>query len=383
MLFPGKVGLSMKRLAAALLALTLMFLPCGARADGAFEVSARAACLIEAESGRVLFAQNAETRYPMASTTKVMTCLLALELGDPDAMVTASENASGVSGTSIYLSVGETLTLRNMLYGLMLRSGNDAAVAIAEHIGGSISEFAELMNARAVELGADAVFSNPHGLPAENHEASAHAMTLIAREAMEIPLFREIVSTQRATIPWVGNDYSRVLTNKNKLLTTYEGATGIKTGFTKAAGRCLVFSAERDGMELIGCVLNCPDWFGEAARMLDYGFERYQRVTVLRAGDETVRVPISGARQSELMLVAAGDVTFPLASDEHYSLDYETRPAEAPVKKGDALGQAVLRIDGDEVCRVALTAAEDVPEWGLLPSLRRIWSQWSSQWMPQ
>ena len=148
-----------------------------------------------------------------------------------------------------------------MLYGLMLRSGNDAAVAIAEHVAGSVESFAEMMNERAEELGADAHFVNPHGLPAEGHAASALGMAKIMRHAMTIPEFRTITATQRKIIPWVGNEYSRVLENKNRLLSTYEGANGGKTGYTNAAGRCLVFSAERDGLSLIGVVLNCPTWF--------------------------------------------------------------------------------------------------------------------------
>ena len=374
-----KGGRRWKRIFSALLALCLLAPVCAhadGPEDGAFDVAARAACLIEAGSGRVLFAKDAETRYPMASTTKVMTCLLALEAGDPEDVVTVGANASGVEGTSIYLAEGEQLSLRDLLYGLMLRSGNDAAVAIAEHISGSVSEFAGRMNARAAELGADAVFVNPHGLPADGHAASAHAMTIIAREAMRLPLFRQIVSTRRATIPWVGNDYARVLNNKNRLLESYPGATGIKTGFTKAAGRCLVFSAKRDGMELIGCVLNCPDWFGEAERMLDYGFEHYRNVTLLRAGEEATRVSLSGARQNRMTLVASEDLVVPLAEGEHYALNYETQPARAPVREGDVLGRAVVTIGGEAVAFVPLAAADDAPEWGLWSSLRRLWSRW-------
>ena len=239
------------------------------------DISARAAILIDAASGRVLYAQNADTRYPMASTTKIMTALLALENSAPDEIVTASERAAGTGGTSIYLSAGETLSMEEMLKGLMLRSGNDAAVAIAEHIGGSVENFAAMMNARAEELGADARFVTPNGLDAERHGASARAMALIAREALRRDDFRALVGTQRAVIPWRDNQYNRVLTNKNRLLRDYEGATGVKTGFTKKAGRCLVFSAERDGMELIGVVLGCGAWFDEAERLLDWGFENF------------------------------------------------------------------------------------------------------------
>lgn len=369
----------MKRRIALLLCL-LLLLPVPARADGGFSLSAKAACLIDAATGRVLYAQNADARLPMASTTKIMTALLALENCALDENVTAGENAYGVEGTSIYLSLGETLSMQNMLYGLMLRSGNDAAVAIAEHIAGSAQNFAQMMTARASELGADAIFANPHGLPAEGHEASAHAMTLIARQAMRNETFRQIVSTQKATIPWVGNEYSRVLSNKNKLLATYPGATGIKTGYTKAAGRCLVFSAMQNGMELIGCVLNCPDWFGEAARLLDYGFEQYTLVTLLHAGDTVAYANITAARDPRLALTVADDLVLPLAEGEHYILEYDVQNAAAPIAAGQTLGQVAVIIDGLEMTSVPLIASAAVPEWGLLPALRKIWQNWTASW---
>lgn len=370
----------MKRCFALLLCLLLLVTPVHACADGGFIVDARAACLIDANTGRILYAQNADERYPMASTTKVMTALLALENASLEEPVKASENASGVEGTSIYLSAGETLSMQNMLYGLMLRSGNDAAVAIAEHIAGSVDAFAGLMNRRAVQLGADAIFANPHGLPTDGHEASARAMTLIARAAMEIPTFREIVSTQRATIPWIGNEYARVLNNKNKLLATYPGATGIKTGFTKAAGRCLVFSAEQEGMELIGCALNCPDWFGEAARLLDHGFAEYDARTVLRAGETATQTAVANARDPYLPLTLAEDMILPLAEDEEYSLEYHPQNAAAPVPAGQELGYVAAIVDSQEITRAPLIAAESVAEWGLLPSLRKIWQNWANAW---
>ena len=247
-----------------------------ARGSEALTVAAKGAALIDGASGRMLFGQNENEMLPEASCTKIMTALLALEHSALDEEVTAGKNAHGVTGTSIYLSEGETLTMEQMLYGLMLRSGNDAAVAIAEHVAGSVSAFAEMANARAAELDADARFVNPHGLDAEGHAASALGLARIMREAMKNPDFRTITATERKIIPWVGNEYSRVLENKNRLLHSYEGATGGKTGYTSKAGRCLVFSAKREGLELIGCVLNCYTWFDTAAVMLDYGFENFR-----------------------------------------------------------------------------------------------------------
>lgn len=273
----------MKGWAAGLfIVLIFMYNQCGGLAQG--ETSAKAACVLELETGRVLFESNMHTRLPMASTTKAMTALLAIEQGDLSDTVTCSENAFGVSGTSIYLQQGETLTLEEMLLGLMLSSGNDAAVAIAEHIGGSLDGFVQMMNARAVQIGAvNTHFANPHGLPDDAHYTTAYDLALIAREAMGNPVFRRIVSTQRATIPWEGRTYNRQLNNKNRLLTSYEGATGVKTGFTSKAGRCLVFGAQRGGMEIIGVVLGCSDWFDEAERLMDGCYQTYTMAHVLGA----------------------------------------------------------------------------------------------------
>ena len=250
--------------------------------------SARAAVLIERHTGRVLLSHNAHEALPMASTTKVMTALIAIEKGDLNDVVTVGRNAYGVPGTSIYLGLGEKITLRDLLYGLMLASGNDAAVAIAEHIAGDVPSFCAMMTQRAQELGCENTqFATPHGLPSKDHFTTAADLARIAQEAMKHDVFRQIVSTRRASIPWEGRSYHRILNNKNKLLSDYEGATGIKTGYTKAAGRCLVFGAKRNGLEVIGVVLGCSDWFSEAARLMDMGFERYEISNYARAGFES------------------------------------------------------------------------------------------------
>lgn len=229
--------MKLKRLLFPLLTLLLVLLLIPRAQAEEVATSAKACIIIDESSGRVLLSHNAETPLPMASTTKVMTALLAIERGNLGDPVTCSRNAFGVPGTSIYLSQGETLSLRDMLYGLMLASGNDAAVAIAEHIGGTAEEFCRMMTARAAELGCqNTVFLTPHGLPCDGHYTTAHDLALIARQAMTQPLFREIVSTRRATIPWEGRPYSRVLSSKNKLLATYEGGDGHQDGLYAQGG---------------------------------------------------------------------------------------------------------------------------------------------------
>lgn len=342
------------------------------RADAELSVQARAAILIEAESGRVLYEQNADERLPMASTTKVMTALIAVEHCAMDEIVTAGPNASGVEGTSIYLSEGEKLTMREMLQGLMLRSGNDAAVAIAEHIAGDTEAFASLMNARARMLGADANFVTPNGLDAAGHGASARAMALIAREAMQNESFRELVSMQEAVIPWVDNEYSRVLRNKNRLLDEYDGATGVKTGFTKKAGRCLIFSAERDGMELIGVVMNCPDWFGEAERLLDWGFANFSIQIAAQAGEKVYEANILNGQKKAVSLRAEETIVYPICQGDRWRVEiHAENELEAPVSEGDEAGYMAIVVEGEEAARTKLVAAEDVARRSFLNSIRQ------------
>lgn len=340
--------------------------------------SATACIVIDADSGRVLLEHNAHQALPMASTTKVMTALLAIERGSLTDKVTCSRSAFGVPGTSIYLSEGETLTLEQMLYGLMLASGNDAAVAIAEHIGGTAEDFCALMTERARELGCEnTVFLTPHGLPCEGHHTTCHDLALIAREAMTHPVFRQIVSTTRAKIPWEGREYDRVLNNKNRLLTTYEGATGIKTGYTKAAGRCLVFGAERDGLKIIGVVLNCYDWFDEAARLMDTAFAEYEAITLLRAGDCLRTLPVERSGGAEVSAVLAADLTCVAEKNALPAVELSLPDSvTAPVAEGQSLGEARLVWQGETLCAVPVIAAHDVPRDDFPARWERFWALW-------
>ena len=346
---------------AALMVLLACLLPCQAAGSEELSLPAKGAVLIDGDSGRVLFAQNADTPYPMASTTKIMTCLIAVETCSPEETVTAGPNAEGVPGTSIYLTEGEQLTMRDMLYGLMLRSGNDAAVAIAEHIAGSVDAFSQMMNERARELGADATYKNPHGLDAEGHAASARALALIAREGLQNEWFRETVSTQRITIPWSTSEYNRLLVNKNKLLSSYEGALGVKTGFTSKAGRCLVFAAERDGLTLIGAVRNDYTWFDDARTLLDWGFENYTLLTAASAGETLATLPVTGGTQKNVDIVAAEALTSAARAGEAHEIVLDLPAAlHAPLESGQAVGTATLLIADEPVAEIELLCAGTV-----------------------
>lgn len=333
-----------------------------------------AAVLIDADTGRVLWGMNEDEPLPMASTTKIMTALLTLENTRGDEIVTIPELASGIPGTSIYLNAGETLTVHELLQGLLLRSGNDAAVALADYVGGSVDSFVSMMNRRAEEMGVAATFANPHGLDADGHAASARAMALIAREAMKIPVFAQIVSTQRAIIPWDGNEYNRVLQTKNRLLWEYEGATGIKTGYTGRAGRCLVFSAQRNGVELIGVVMNCSAWFDSAREILDWGFERYERVEPLARGDPAGEMVIG---KIPLTVLAGEDVQITKSAQEQ--LKIWVQPLEnlaAPIAEGEKVGTGYVTLDGEVCRRFDLLAAENVESRRFGDCLMRTWNQW-------
>lgn len=347
------------------------------------ESSARSAILMERETGKVLLAHNERERLPMASTTKVMTALMTLEYGRLDEVVTVGRNAYGVPGTSIYLNLGEKITLRDLLYGLMLASGNDAAMAIAEHIGGDVETFCRMMTERAAQLGCtDTVFLTPHGLPKDGHFTTAYDLALIAQEAMKHELFREIVSTRRASIPWEGRSYQRILNNKNKLLSTYEGATGIKTGYTKAAGRCLVFGAKRDGLEVIGVVLRCSDWFDEAARLMDAAFERYEMFTAFEEG-ETVRVlPVEEGTQETVCVLCGGRLAAAIPKGTVPVLEFDLpETALAGQEEGSVVGEARLVYDGQTLAAVPLVLGETLAQRDYAYELDRVVRNWNV--MPQ
>lgn len=239
----------------------------------AINLSAQSAVLIDASNGKILYEKNAYQRLPMASTTKIMTALIACESKKMNKKVTISPVAAGTEGSSLWLKIGEKQTLEDLTYGLMLKSGNDAAVAIAEFLAGSVDAFSLLMNKRAKEIGAkNTSFKNPNGLFAEGHYTTAYDLALITRVAMKNKKFKKIVSTKTKTIPNEGESWDRALTNHNKMLWRYEGCNGVKTGYVKASGRCLVTSAKRGKISLICVTLNAPNDWDDHTKLLDYGF---------------------------------------------------------------------------------------------------------------
>lgn len=331
--------------------------------------SAHAHLLMEASTGTVLAQKNAELRLPMASTTKIMTALVAIESMPLDSEITVSSLAVGVEGSSVYLAEGEVLTLSDLLYALLLESANDAASAIAIAVGGDIAGFADMMNRRAASLGlTDTHFVNPHGLDSEEHYTTAYDLAVIARTALENPTFREIVSTQKTTIPLHGNEGVRLLINHNKLLRMYEGCIGVKTGFTKKTGRCLVSAAERDGVTLIAVTLGCPDDWNDHEKLLDYGFSLCESVTL--AAPEDYLAPlwvISGEKEYVMVGNDTGlTLTLPRERGEIRCVVELPRFAYAPLKQGQTVGRLVWLIQSDghtvELGSVPLVARYGVTE---------------------
>ena len=310
-------------------------------------LSAESVILLEAESGTTVFEKNAHTRLPMASTTKIMTALVALELAAPDTVICVDGRAVGIEGSSIYLCEGETLTLEALLYALMLESANDAAVAIAIGVAGSEEAFVEAMNAKAISLGlSHSHFANPHGLDDQSHYTTAYELARITQAALQNPLLKTIVSTKKTTIPHQSTDGVRLLVNHNKMLRQYEGCIGVKTGYTQKSGRCLVSAAKRDGVTMIAVTINSPDDWNDHTKLLDYGFSIYRSIELCPA-DFRFCLPVVGGNDAYMAVGVAQSVsvTLPIGSPVIEQTIQCPRHLYAPIKEGDVCGQMLFLCD--------------------------------------
>ena len=331
------------------LALTVLLCPAGYAASD----RAAGAVLMDAESGRVLYGHDAHKPRLIASTTKLMTALVAVErAGDLDETVTVKGEWLGSEGSSIYLRAGEEITLRGLLYGLLLQSGNDAAMVIACHTAGSVEEFVELMNRRAAELGMkDSSFANPSGLDHENHYSTPYDMALLARACLDNSTVAELCATKSITVG------ARTFVNHNKLLWRCEGCVGMKTGFTEKAGRTLVSAAVRDGQTLICVTLNDGDDWNDHRKLLDYGFRTYPRQVLCRAGEVLGAVAVEGSLIPTMPVAAKGELGYPLKAGEQLVPEVELlRSATAPLPPGVQLGELRWRLDGEVVAQMPLVS---------------------------
>ena len=329
----------------------------------AFSTEAAAMALIEAETGTTLAEQNADLPLPMASTTKIMTALVALEHADPDLVISTPKEAVGTEGSSIYLFEDEELTLEELLWALLLNSANDAAVAIAFGVAGGVEEFADLMNRKAEELGLENThFANPHGLDDPAHYTTARELAIIARAALANPLIREMVATRKKTIPHNGSDGVRLLVNHNKLLRLYEGAFGVKTGFTKRTGRCLVSAAEREGLSLIAVTLDAPSDWADHRAMLDAGFAALSALSLATAGEISLSLPVVGGIADTVAVSnpAAAKIILPSSHGDVTMVIELPRFLYAGFFEGKTVGRAVWYADGEEIAQTLLVAKTSV-----------------------
>ena len=336
-----------------------------------FALSAKSAVLIDAGSGRVLYEHNSYERLPMASTTKIMTGLIACESEKLNETVKVSPFASGTEGSSLWLKVGERQTLENLTYGLMLKSGNDAAVAIAEHLGGSVDAFALLMNEKAKKIGAISThFENPHGLDAEGHFTTAYDLAIIAREAMKTDKFREIVSTKNYKIPMQGEKWDRALKNHNKLLWRYDGCNGVKTGFTKKCGRCLVSSASRGNEEFICVTLNASDDWNDHTYLLDYGFNNFENVNVFEKGEIAESVTYDKKYKRKVNLICGEGFNIAVGKNDNITTRIEKKKIKYPAKKGTLAGYGYIYCNGEEVGKIPLITEKEIKKISLFDKIR-------------
>lgn len=333
------------------------------------ELSADSAILIEATTGRVIYEKNADAVLPPASMTKMMTCLLGIENLVPEDVIKISLNAAETEDSSLELQAGDEITAAELLRGMMLVSDNGGAVAIAEAVSGNVADFARLMNETAREMGCKSTnFANPHGLPNTRHLSTARDMARISMYCMRNWDFRDIVATQRETIHWVKPaEHSTRVENTNKLLGTYRGANGLKTGWTIAAGGCLAASAKRGEIELIAIVMHAPDTitrFEDAQTLLDYGFAQISSIYGIDTNRVDKRVFVRHGKKATLEVGLAGDLNYPLFKDEYrqnLSVEYDLpKVVDGGVKVGDVVGQATLRYNGKVVASAPFFAKENV-----------------------
>ncbi len=350
----------MKRMICAVLIAAVLLAVSPAQALAAnVTVSAQAAILIEADTGRILYEKNADAQRSIASTTKLMTALVVAERGlDMQQKVVIKPEWTGAEGTSLYLKANDEITVEALLYGLLLQSGNDAAIALAGYCAGDVDTFVSWMNLKAEDLGMTrSHFENPNGLDDEGHYSTASDMAVLAQAVMHNKTLAEIVGTKSITV----DGWSFV--NHNKLLWRYDGCIGLKTGYTGDAGRTLVSCAERDGLRLIAVTLGAPDDWNDHSRLFDYGFSNYTSFGMALAGRTVRTLPVTGSLNRFVSVVTEEDVYYPLTEEDDLTAKINL-PAQvqAPVKQGEIAGSLDFYLDGALIGSVYLVYAQDVQD---------------------
>lgn len=331
------------------------------RAKSTPSVSAKSAVLYVPDTKQVLYSKSSDERLPMASTTKIMTALVTISECELTDTVKIDERAVGIEGSSAYLKAGDILSVEELLYALMLQSANDAAVALAYHIAGGVEEFSELMNEKALRMGlSDTHFTNPHGLDDEEHYTTAADLAVMASELLSSPTLREIVSTYKKS--FVTETRRRTYVNHNKLLLRTDGAIGVKTGFTKRSGRCLVGAAERDGLTLVTVTLDAPSDWSDHEQMLDYGYSLIERIDLADAGEIRYDIPVINGDGTSVGVSNIEGVSVIVGRAKH-NIERHVRLSRflcAPIKKGEVLGEVIFTLDGEYAGTVKLVAENDI-----------------------
>lgn len=326
------------------------------------KITSRYAVVMDYDSGRVLYEKGSNKIVPMASTTKIMTAIIALENSKLDDIVTVSKKSASIHGSVVGLKQGQKVTMEELLYGLMLRSGNDCAIAIAEHIGGSVEGFLKMMNTKAFDLGAyNTHFSTPHGLDADGHFTTAYELALITRYAFANNEFLKIVSTKEVKLN--GANGTKTYHNINRLLWMLEGADGVKTGYTGKAGRCLVSSASRNGKRVICVVLNSPSRWEDSKKLIEYGFNNYKNSVTLNSNDYMKSIKIDGGSKRNLTIGFDNSITIPISQDEKDNLDFQLDIEEnltAPIYKDQQVGRLKIYFNSREIYSIPYKSMESI-----------------------
>ena len=347
---------------------------------GAPTVAGAAAILVNMDDGRVLYEKKADARRPIASTTKIMTGTLALESLALDQVITASKHATDAGESEIWLVPGEKLSVKDLLYALLVKSGNDAAVALAEASAGSEKAFVERMNAKAAELGMkNSHFTNPHGLDNKEHYSSARDMSILGRYAMQSEMFRTVVGTAKTTIPWPGHTYDRVLKNHNTLVGKVPYVTGIKTGYTGKAGFCLVASGTREGVSMVAVLLGEPTTAqrdSDTKKLLEYGFSKYRRVALAKKGMEMAQVDVPYHFRERLPLVTAAGLEKTVYVGDEVGRTVSVRSdLTLPIAAGDVVGTVAYQIEDKPAGSVDLVATRSIEKPTLAVKLRYLFDR--------
>lgn len=345
--------------------------------------NSKAMILMDVSSGRVLQEKNSDAQLPMASTTKIMTAYSVLKrTQNLDTRVKVDPRSVGIEGTSMYLKKGDEYTIKDLLKGMMLASGNDASTALALHFSASVEEFALIMNADAKELGLkNSSFKNPHGLDENGHYTSAFDLATITKNAMQFDFFNELIIKKSDMVSPLNNPDNKMqlVVNKNKLLGNYAPATGVKIGFTDNAGRCFVASAKKDNLNLISVVLNCPDMFKESKDLLEYGFDNYIQTELLTAYKIHRTVSVASGRDKDAKVYTKKEFSYPLTLDESYDIEFELdvpSSIKAPIDKEQVVGEYKIILRGEVLFVAPVYSLDKVKSIELSETLKEIAENW-------